>query len=182
VTAAFAVQVPEGHTGLVLAASELLLVCAGITAIISAIVTAVLISVSGSVSWRRAAVWAAAGLVFAGLSIPSPVYVLNGPIQTIFAGNTAGQSVAAACDLALLALPLVVAGLAPARMTIVIAAAWLPGAAAQQVGWTVIRATFLHFDQWYYVSWLAWLAIAMLTFAQALSWESGNRSQTPADA
>jgi hypothetical protein len=179
VTSASAVTVPDGRSGLVLAASVLLLLCAGVTVVISAIVTTVLVGVMGAVTRRRAAVWAAAGLVFAGLSIPSPIHVTGGPIQTIFAGNTRGESTAAVCYLVLLALPLLVAGLASARMATVIAVAWLPGAAAQLLGWYVFPFPYVHLDAWYYVSWLAWLAIAVLTLAEALSWRSVDFSEFP---
>lgn len=114
------------------------------------------------------------GLVFAALSIPSPVYLTGGPIQTIFAGNTGGENTAAVCYLVLLALPLVVAGLASARMAAVIAVACLPGAAAQLLAWYFIPFPFTRLDAWYLVSWLAWLAIAVLTVAAARSWRSGN--------
>ena len=179
VTAAIAVQVPENRSGLALAAAVLLALCAGVAVVISAIVTVVMAALSGTVSGRRAAVWAAAGLGFAALSIPSPVYLVGGPIQTIFAGNTDGENTAAVCYLVLLALPLVVAGLASARMAAVIAVAWLPGATAQLLSWYFIRFTFTRLDAWYLVSWLAWLAIAVLTVAEARSWRSGNRSQSP---
>jgi hypothetical protein len=151
---AYAVQIPSERTGLVLAASVVFLLCAGVAVVISAIVTAVMIT-SGAVSRRRAAVWTAAGLMFAALSIPSPVYVTGGPIQTIFTGNTRGEDAAAICSLVLLAVPLVVAGLADARIATVIAVAWLPEAAAQPLGWYVFWIQFLHLDVWYYVSWLA---------------------------
>jgi hypothetical protein len=179
VAGAYAVQIADGRSGLVLAASVLLLICAGVAVVISAIVTAVMVGLSGTVSRRRATVWTAAGLAFAALSIPSPVYFTGSPIQTIFAGNTGGQDAAAVCNLVLLALPLVVAGLAPARMTTVIAAAWLPEATAQPLGWYVYRNNFLHLDTWYYVSWLAWLAIAGLALGEARDWRSGSRSRPP---
>jgi hypothetical protein len=174
---AYALQIPVGHHGLVLAASLLLLLCAGISVIISATVTAVMITVSGAVSPRRRAVWTGAGLVFAAVLIPSPVYLTGGPIQTIFAGNTGGEDAVAACTLALLAIPLVIAGLAPARMTAVMAAAWLPGAAAQLLGWLVFPFNFLHIDAWYYLSWLVWLAVAVLTLTETRAWRSADHSQ-----
>jgi hypothetical protein len=167
VAGAYAVQIPDGRSGLVLAASISLLICAAAAVVISAIVTAVMISISGTVSHRRAALWTAAGLVFVALSIPSPVYFAGGPIQTIFAGNTGGEDATAVCNLVLLALPLVVAGLASARIATVIAAAWLPAAAAQPLGWYVFRIDILSLDAWFYVSWLAWLAIAVLALAEA---------------
>ncbi len=179
VAAANAVQIPEGHAGIALTASVLLLLCAGVAIVISAIITAVMISSSGPVSPRRAAAWTAAGLVFTALSIPSPLYLPGSPIQTIFAGNTRGEDAAAVCNLVLLALPLLVAGLASARIATVIAVAWLPGAAAQGLGWYVFRMNFLHLDTWYYVSWLAWLAIAVLALAEARGWRSSDRSQFP---
>ena len=179
VTGANAVQVPDGRSGLVLVASVLLLLCAGLTVVISAIVTAATVGTSGAVSRRRAVMWPAAGLIFAALSIPSPVYVTGGPIRTIFAGNTAGENAATVCYLVLLALPLVVAGLASARMAAVIAIAWLPGAAVQPLAWYFIPFPVTRLDAWYLVSWLAWLAIAVLTLAEARSWRSGNRSQSP---
>jgi hypothetical protein len=179
VTGANAVQVPDGRSGLVLAASVLLLLCAGVTVVISAIVTAVLVGTSGAVSRRRVAMWPVAGLVFAALSIPSPVYVIGGPIRTIFAGNTGGENTATVCYLILLALPLVVAGMASVRMAAVIAIAWLPGAAVQPLAWYFIPFPYTRLDPWYLVSWLAWLAIAALTLAEARRWRSGNRSQSP---
>jgi hypothetical protein len=72
VAGAFVLQIPEGRHGLVLAASVFLLLCVGVSVIISATVTAVMISISGTVSPRRAVVWTAAALVFAAVSIPSP--------------------------------------------------------------------------------------------------------------
>ena len=178
VTAASAFLVPTGRSGLVLTASLLLLLCAGVAVVISAILTAVLIGSQGAFSRRRAAVWSSAGLVFAALSIPSPVYVTGGPIQTIFAGNTGSENAAAVCSLVLLALPLMVAGLSAARMAAVIAVAWLPGAAAQPISWYVFMVKFLHLDAWYFVSWLAWLAIAVMTLAAARNGRSGAGSQS----
>jgi len=177
-TAGYAAEVPDGRTGLVLASAVLLLLCAGVTTVISAILTAVLITSSGAFSRRRAAMWSAAGLIFAALSIPSPVYVTGGPIQTIFAGNTGGENAAAVCNLVLLAVPLAAAGLAGPRIAIVIAVAWLPEAAAQPLAWYVFLPSFLRLDVWYDVSWLVWLAIAVLTVTQAYSWLSGRRSQS----
>jgi hypothetical protein len=160
-------QLPEGQHGLGLAVAMLLLLCAGVSVILSAAITVFMISISGAASRRRAAVWTAAGLIFAALSIPSPVYVTGGPIRTIFTGNTGGENAAAACTLALLAIPLVVAGLASGRMATVLVVAWLPEAVARLLSWYVLRLSFLHFDRWYYVSWLAWLAIAVLALAEA---------------
>jgi len=178
VTGANAVQVPDGRSGHVLVASVLLVFCAGVTVVTSAIVTGVMVGTSGAVSRRRAVMWPAAGLVFAALSIPSPVYVTGGPIRTIFAGNTGGENAATVCYLVLLALPLVVAGLASARMAAVIAVAWLPGAAVQPLAWYFVPFPVTRLDAWYLVSWLAWLAVAVLTLAEARSWRSGNRSQS----
>jgi hypothetical protein len=176
VTGANAAQVPDGRSGLVLVASALLLLCAGVTVVISAIVTAAMAGTSGAVSHRRVVMWPVAGLVFAALSIPSPVYVTGGPIRTIFAGSTGGENAATVCYLVLLALPLLVAGIAPARMAAVIAIAWLPGAAVQPLAWYFIPFPYTRLDAWYLVSWLAWLAIAVLTLAEARNWRSGNRS------
>jgi hypothetical protein len=181
VMAANVILVPDGRTGVVLAASVLLLLCTGVAVVISAITVAVLVTMPGSFSRRRAATWTAAGLIFAALSIPSPVYVASGPIQTIFAGNTRGENAAAVCNLVLLALPLVVAGLADARIAAAIALAWLPEAAAQPLSWYVFLPSLLHLDVWYYVSWLAWLAIAALASAQAYGWLS-NRGSQPSSA
>jgi hypothetical protein len=155
----------------------LLLLCAGLAVVTSAIVTAVLISICGSISRRRATVWTAAGLIFVALSIPSPVHFAGIAIQTIFAGNTAGEDATTVCYLILLALPLVVAGLASARMAAVMAVAWLPAAAGQLLSPYILQSNVLRLDAWYYVSGLAWLAIAVLMLAQARSWQSGNRSQ-----
>jgi Beta-lactamase len=74
--------------------------------------------------------------------------------------------------------PLVVAGLASARLAAVMAIAWLPGAAVQPLAWYFIPFPVTRLDAWYLVSWLAWLAIAVLTLAEARSWRSGNRSQS----
>lgn len=136
-----------------------------------------MISISGAVSPRRRAVWTGAGLVFAAVLIPSPVYLTGEPIQTIFAGNTGGEDAVAVCTLALLAIPLVIAGLAPARMTAVMAVAWLPGAAAQLLGWLVFPISFLHIDAWYYLSWLVWLAVAVATLAETRAWRSADHAQ-----
>jgi len=81
-----------------------------------------------------------------------------------------------------LALPLVVAGLASARMATVIAVAWLPGAAVQPLALYFIPFSLTRVDAWYLVSWLAWLAIAVLTLSEVRSWRSGNRSQSPKTA
>jgi hypothetical protein len=145
-----------------------------VAVLISAIVTAVLISSSGGSSPRRATVWTVAGLLFAALSVPSPFYFTGNPIQTIFAGNTGGEDVTTVCYLVLLALPLVVAGLASARMATVIAVAWLPAAVGQLLSSYIVQSNFLHLDAWYYASWLLWLAIAVLTLAQARNWQSSN--------
>ncbi len=173
--AANALQIPEGHHSLALVASLLLLLCAGASVIISATITAVMISISGAVSRQRAAAWTAAGLVFAALSIPSPVYFTGGPIQTIFEGNTGGENAVAVCTLVLLAVPLVVTGLASGRMAIVLVVAWLPEAAAQLLGWYVFRFNLLRVDAWFYMSWLALLAIAALAVAEVRK-GSGNHS------
>jgi hypothetical protein len=174
VTAANAVLVPAGRSGTVVTASLLLLLCAGVAIVSSAITTAVLIGSAGAFSRRRAVVWAAAGLVFAALAIPSPVYVTGGPIQTIFAGNTGSENAAAVCSLILLAVPLAVAGFSSARMAAVVAVAWLPGAAAQPISWYVFMVRFLHLDVWYYATWLVWLAIVALTLVEARSLQSGE--------
>lgn len=169
-----ALQLPAGRHGLALAVSLLLLLCAGVSVIISATITAVMISISGAVSRRRAAMWTAAGLVFAALSIPSPVYFSGQPIQTIFAGNTSGENALAICKLILVAAPLVVTGLASGWMAIVLVLAWLPEAAAQLLGWYVFRFFFLHVDAWFWASWLALLAIAMLALVETRNWRSGR--------
>jgi hypothetical protein len=178
VAGAFVLQIPEGRHGLVLAASVFLLLCVGVSVIISATVTAVMISISGTVSPRRAVVWTAAALVFAAVSIPSPVYITGAPVQTIFAGNTGGENALAVCNLALIALPLVIAGLASARIATVIVVAWLPGAAAPLLGWFVFRFNIMHFAVWYYVGWLAWLAVAAMALAEARGWLSAAHSQS----
>jgi hypothetical protein len=170
---AYAVGIPAGRSGLVLAASVLLVVCAGATVLVSALVTGVLINVSRSTSDRRAAIWLAAGLVFAGLSIPSPYRVAGVPIQTIFAGNTGGENVAAIFYLVLLALPLIAAGLSSARLATVIAVAWLPGAIAQPLSWDAFRSSLFPLDGWYYGICLACIAVAVLALAEARRWRSG---------
>ena len=104
-----------------------------------------------TVSSRRRAVWTGAGLVFATVLIPSPVYLTGGPIQTIFAGNTGGEDAVAACTLALLAIPLVIAGLAPARMT----------ADDCRHGRRVAARGSAQL-----LGWLVWLAVAVLTDAR----------------
>ncbi len=128
--------------------------------------------------------WTGAGLVFAALTIPIPLYAaagsgvqeIGGPVQTIFTGHTAGENAVAACSLALLALPLAVTGLARGRMATVMVVAWLPEAAFQLLGYYVFPAIFhLSFNAWYYVSWIAWLVIAALAFAEARDW--GARSE-----
>jgi hypothetical protein len=161
-----ALQIPQTRYGLVLATSLLLLLCAGVSVIISGTITLVTISNSGAISPRRAAVWIAVALVFAALSIPYPVYVPGGPIQTIFTGNTGGQDAVLACALVLLAVPLVVTGLAPGRMATILAVAWLPEAATPLLGF-LSRPNIVHLDAWYYATWLAWLAIVVLTLAEA---------------
>ena len=176
VAGAYAVGVPAGRHGLALAAAVLLLVCAAGALIISATITAVMISISGALSRRRAAMWTAAGLVFAAVQIPSSVTVTGGPIQTVFPGNTSGGDAATVCTLLLLAVPLVTAGRASARVATVIAVAWLPGAAAQMLGWYVFRISILHVDAWYYVSWLVWLAVAILAIAEAQRWRADEHS------
>jgi hypothetical protein len=170
VAGAYALGIPVGNHGLALAAAVLLLVCAAVTVIISGTITVVMISLSGTVKPRRAAVWTVAGLVFAAVQIPSPLALNGGPIQTVFAGNTRGEDAISVGILVLLAAPLVTAGLVSARVAAVIAVAWLPGAAAQMLGWYVFRINILHVDAWYYVSWIAWLAVAILALAQARQW------------
>ncbi len=152
VVSAVAVQLPEGRSGVVVVASVLLLICAGVTVVISGIVTAVLIGISGSLSRWRATLWVAAGLVFAALSIPSPVYFIGSPIQTIFEGNTTRENAAEVCYLVLLALPLLVAGLASARLAVVIAVAWLAEAVPQLLGWYVNLDNVVRLDAWHYVN------------------------------
>jgi hypothetical protein len=181
VAGAYAVQTPNGRNGLVLTAAVLLLLCAGVAVVVSAVVTAVLISISDAISRRRATVWTAAGLLFVALSIPSPVYFTGSPIQTIFAGNTGGEDATTICYLVLLALPLVVAGLASARMAAVMAIAWLPAAAGQLLSSYIFQSNFLHLDAWYYASWLPWLAIAALTLAEARNWQSSTPETPRAD-
>lgn len=178
VAGAFALQIPEQRHGLVLAASVFLLLCAGVSVIISATITAVMISISDTVSRRRVMVWTAAALVYAAVSIPSPVYVTGAPVQTILAGNTGGENALAVCTLVLIALPLVITGLASGRIATVMVLAWLPGAAAELLGWYVFRFNFIHLDVWYYVSWLAWLAVAVVALMETRSWRSGDRSQS----
>jgi hypothetical protein len=181
VAGAYAVQTPNGRNGLVLTAAVLLLLCAGVAVVVSAVVTAVLISISDAISRRRATVWTAAGLIFVALSIPSPVYFTGSPIQTIFAGNTGREDATTICYLVLLALPLVVAGLASARMAAVMAIAWLPAAAGQLLSSYIFQSNFLHLDAWYYASWLPWLAIAALTLAEARNWQSSTPDTPRAD-
>src|SRR5215813_7471891 len=138
-----------------------------------------MISNSDAVSLRRAAVWTAEGLGFAATLIPSPVTVTGGPIQTVFAGNTGGENALTVCTLLLLAVPLVIAGRSSACIAIVIALAWLPGAAGPLLGWYVLRLSILRFDAWYYVSWLAWLIVAMLTLAETYAWLKHRRCTEP---
>jgi hypothetical protein len=173
-------QVPEGEHGLLLTASLILLLCAGVSVIISAPVTAVMISISGSVSRRRAVLWTAAALVFTAVSIPSPLYVPGGPIQTIFTGNSTAEDAVTVGSLLLVAVPLLVTSLASGRIATVMVLAWLPAAASALLGWVVFRLSFLHVDAWYYVSWLVWLAIAALTLAEARGWRLSRQSPMPA--
>jgi len=79
------------------------------------LVTAIMISISGTISRRRAVAWTAAALVFTAVSIPSPVYVTGGPIQTIFAGNTTSENAVTVFSLLLIAVPLLMTGLACAE-------------------------------------------------------------------
>jgi hypothetical protein len=169
-------QVPEGQHGVRLVAAMLLLLCAGVSVFVSAPVTAIMISISGTISRRRAVAWTAAGLVFTAVSIPSPVYVTGGPIQTIFAGNTTSENAVTVFSLLLIAVPLLMTGLASGPMATVMVVAWLPEAAAVMLGWYVLRLSFLRPDAWYYASWLVWLAIAALALAEARGWRSGRQS------
>jgi hypothetical protein len=179
VAAAYASGLPAGRNGVALAAALLLLLVAGASVVISAVVTAVMISLSSTISRRRAAVWATAGLLFAAIQIPSPLVLHGQPIQTAFAGNSSGGDAVTVCALVLLAAPLVTAGLASARLATVIAVAWLPGAAAQMLGWYVFRIYGLHADQWFYVSWVVWSAVAILALAEAGRWRADTRSSPP---
>jgi hypothetical protein len=178
-TAAYALAVPIGRQGLALAAAVLLLLCAGVSVIISATITAVMVSVTGGVSGRRLAAWTAAGLAFAGVQIASPLTVTGGPIQTVFAGSSGGGDADIAGTLVLLAVPLVIAGLGSARLATVIAIAWLPGAAAQMIGWYIFRPSFLHVDAWWYLSWLVWLAVVVLALAEARGWRAQSAKAGP---
>ena len=165
---AYALGLPVGHHGLVLVACVLLLVCAGVAVVISGIITAVMISIAGAVSARRAALWSGAAFVLTAVSIPSPVYFTGNPIQTVFSGNTGGEDALTVSVMLLLALPLVLVGLAPARMATSMAVAWLPEAAAPLLAWYAFRLSILHLDAWYYVSWFVWLAVAVLALTEAL--------------
>ena len=80
--------------------------------------------------------------------------------------------------LALIVLPIVISGLASARIATVMVVAWLPEAAAQLLGWYIFRFSLLHVDTWYYVSWLVWLAVAVLALMEARSWRSRDHSQS----
>jgi hypothetical protein len=164
---AYALGLPAGHHGLVLAASVLLLVCAGVAVVISGLITAVMISMAGAVSARRVALWTGAALVLTAVSIPSPVYVTGSPIQTVVSGNTGGEDALTVSAMLLLAVPLVLIGLAPARMATSMVVAWLPVAAAPLLAWDAFRLSILHLDEWYYVSWLVWLAVAVLALTEA---------------
>jgi hypothetical protein len=170
--AAYALGIPAGHHGLVLAASVLLLVCAGVAVVISGIITAVMISIHGAVSAGRAAMWTGAALVVVAASIPSPVYFTGNPIQTVFTGNSGGDDAVAVGAMLLLTVPLVLIGLAPARMATGMVIAWLPEAAAPLLGWYALRLNILHLDAWYYLSWFVWLALAVLALAEARRWRS----------
>jgi hypothetical protein len=167
---AYALGLPAGHHGLVLAASVLLLVCAGVSLVIAGIITAVMISISGAAAARRAALWTGAALLLIAVSIPSPVYFAGNPIQTVFAGNTGGEDALTVSAMLLLALPLVVIGLAPARTATGMVVAWLPEAAAPLLAWYVFRLNILHLDAWYYVGWFVWLAVAVLALAETRRW------------
>ncbi len=129
---------------------------------------------------RRAAALIAAALVFTAVSIPSPVRITGSPIRTVFAGGSADIALTAG-SLVLMALPLAVSGLAAARMTAVMVAAWLPRAAAPLLGWYVFQAAFLHLDVWYYVSWLGWLAVALLALATGVHLAGRNTGPASVD-
>jgi hypothetical protein len=178
--AGYALQEFVEYTGLARTAALFFLLCAAVAVVISATVTAVMIDIAGSVSVRQAVIWTAAALLIVASSIPSRAHFTGSPIQTIFAGNTGGEDAVSVCYLVLLAVPLVIAGLAPARLATIIAALWLPEAAAQLLWPYVFQSGLLRLDVWFYLSCLAWLVVAMVALAQTRSWRSADHSLSSA--
>lgn len=174
--AAVGTCVPVGplQRGTVLTVIALIAVAGGAAAVAAAIAIRALQPQTPR-SGMRLRLWCAAAVLVTAASIPSPAYFPPGPIGTVFTGDSAGQGIAVVLGLLLLALPLVAAGLVPARTSIAIAAGWLPVASAQLLAGPIIQTAPASLDAWYYLSWLPWLAVAVLAVATA-------RTQKPATA
>jgi hypothetical protein len=161
--AAVGVCVPVGslQRGTVIVVIALLAVAGGGAAVAAAIALRALQppAVGGGARLR---LWIAAAVLVTAASIPSPAYFPPGPIGTIFTGDSAGQDVAVVLGLVLVALPLVVAGLVPARTSVAIAAGWLPVGIAQLIAGPIIQTAPASLDAWYYLSWIPWLAVLVL--------------------
>jgi hypothetical protein len=130
----------------------------------------------------RLRLWWAAALLVTAASIPSPAYFPPGPIGTVFTGDSAGQDIAVVLGLLLVALPLVVAGLVPARTSVAIAAGWLPVIVAQLIAGPIIQTAPASLDAWYYLSWLPWLAVVLLAIAAARTSRPGTAALFEAHA
>lgn len=167
-TAVVGVTVPVGlwRSGAVIAIIAVLAMAGG-----AAAVTAVLALRAARppvlIRTARLRVWCTLAVVVTAVSIPSPAYFPPGPIGTVFTGNTGSQDVVVAVGLLLVALPLVAAGLVRPATSAAIAAGWLAVAVAQLIAGPVVQTAPASLDAWYYVTWVPWLAVAVLAASAA---------------
>jgi len=155
------------------------LAVAGGTGAVAAVVALRALQPPALARGSRLRLWWAAAVMVTVLSVPSPAYFPPGPIGTVFTGDSPGQAAAVGIGLLLLALPLLAAGVVPARTSAAIAACWLPVAAAQLIAGPVVQTAPASLDAWYYLSWLPWLAVALLALAEARASRAGAAAQAP---
>lgn len=172
--AAVGVCVPIGslQRGAVMTLIAVLAVIGGLAAVAAAIALRAL-QPAGLAGGAHLRVWWGAAIAVTALSIPSPAYFPPGPIGTVFTGDSGGQDAAVITSLLLLALPLLLAGLVPARTAVAIAAGWLPVASAQLIAGPIVQTAPARLDAWYYLSWLPWLAVALLALTVARASRAG---------
>lgn len=167
-TAVIGVTVPVGiwRSGAVIAVIAALAAASGAGAVAAALAVRVT-QAPVLTSNRRLVAWCAAAAAVAVLSVPSPAYFPPGPIGTVFTGDTGSQDIVVVVGLLLVALPLIAAGLVAPRISAAIAAGWLPVAVAQLIAGPIIQTAPASLDAWYYLTWLPWLAVAVLALSAA---------------
>jgi hypothetical protein len=167
-TAVIGVTVPVGiwRSGAVIAVIAALAAASGAGAVAAALAVRVT-QARVLTSNRRLVAWCAAAAAVAVLSVPSPAYFPPGPIGTVFTGDTGSQDFVIVVGLLLVALPLIAAGLVAPRISAAIAAGWLPVAVAQLIAGPIIQTAPASLDAWYYLTWLPWLAVAVLALIAA---------------